>query len=159
MTPNPNTELLDEVNHANFWFSAHKTKCLWAKEISSDQTVSTLEGEISAQIGDYLCRGESDDTWPQKAKTLFAKYEPTEEHDGDGWQKFNPKPDAAGVQAAQINHAFEVIASWGNLSGKPNDYLVKNDADKNVDYPDDVWIVSREIFEGTYEKADALSDN
>ena len=155
---NPNSELLDEVNQAKLWFSARKTKSLWAKEITSDQTVSTLEGEMTAQIGDYLCRGESKDFWPQKSKTLFAKYEPTEEHDSEGWQKFTPKPDAAGVQAAQINHAFEVIASWGNLAGKPNDYLVKNDADKNVDDPEDVWIVSQEIFEGTYEKVDGLLD-
>lgn len=152
MTVSPNNQLLNEVNNANLWFSARKSKCLWAKEVTSDQIVSTLEGEMTAQVGDYLCRGESNDTWPQKAKTLFAKYEPTADYNSDGWQKFTPKPDSAGVQAAQINHAFDVIASWGNLAGKPNDYLVKNDSDKKVDYPEDVWVVSREIFEGTYEK-------
>ncbi len=145
----PNKELLDEVNNANQWFVAHKTKPLWAKEITSDQIVETLEGEISAAVGDYLCRGESGDIWPQKAKTFFAKYDATEEYD-DGWQKFCPKPDAAGVQAAQIEHAFQVIANWGTLTGQLGDYLVKNDVNKDVTYPEDVWIVAKAIFEGTY---------
>lgn len=147
----PNKELLEEVNRARSWFAARKTKYLWAREITYKQSVSTLEGELIADTGDYLCRGESGDTWPQKAKTLFAKYEATEEHDKDGWIKFSPKPEAAGVLAVQINHTFQVIASWGNLTGQPGDYLVKNEADKNVEYPEDVWIVNRAIFEGTYE--------
>ncbi|WP_298859944.1 hypothetical protein [uncultured Gimesia sp.] len=147
----PNKELLDEVNRANSWFAARKTKCLWAQEVTDDQSVSTLEGELIAKAGDYLCRGESGDTWPQKAKTLFSKYEATEEHDNAGWIKFSPKPEAAGVLAVQIKHAFQVIASWGELTGQPDDYLVKNEADKNVEYPEDVWIVNRAIFEGTYE--------
>ena len=146
-----NVELLDEVNSANQWFTARKTKCLWAQEITDDQSVSTLEGDRNDQAGDYLCRGESGDTWPQKAKTLFAKYEATEEHDKNGWIKFSPKPEASGVLAVPIKHAFQVIASWGELTGQPGDYLVKNEADKNVEYPEDVWIVNRAIFEGTYE--------
>ncbi len=147
----PNKELLEEVNRARSWFAARKTKPLWAREITDNQSISSLEGELIAVAGDYLCRGESGDTWPQKAKTLFAKYEATEEHDKDGWVKFSPKPEAAGVLAVQINHAFQVIASWGILTGQAGDYLVKNEADKNVEYPEDVWIVNRAIFEGTYE--------
>ena len=148
---NFNKELLEEVNRAGSWFTARKTKPLWAREITDSHRVSTLEGELIADTGDYLCRGESGDTWPQKANTLFAKYEPTAERDEDGWVKFFPKPEAAGVLAVQINHTFQVIASWGNLTGQPGDYLVKNEADKNVEYPEDVWIVNRTIFEGTYE--------
>ncbi len=147
---NPNKQLLDEVNNASLWFPARKTKCLWAKEITSEQTISTLEGKMSASVGDYLCRGESGDTWPQKAETLFNKYNATKEYDKNGWRKFMPKPEAAGVQAAQIQHAFRVIASWGKLKGRPGDYLVKNDADENIEYPDDIWIVAQAIFEGTY---------
>jgi hypothetical protein len=146
----PNQQLLDEVNHAGLWFSAHKTKPLWAKEITSNQTVVTLEGEISASVGDYLCKGVSDDVWPQKAETLFQKYKATEDIDHEGWQKFIPKPETAGVLAVQIHHSFQVITSWGELKGQPGDYIVKNELDKNIAYPEDVWIVAKNIFEESY---------
>lgn len=146
-----NKELLDQVNKAGIWFRAYKTKCLWAKEIDSEQTIETLEGSVSASVGDYLCRGDANEVWPQKASSLFTKYEATTETDSEGWQEFSPKPDAAGVMAAEIEHSFKVNASWGELAGKPGDYLVKNETERDVEYPEDVWIVSKSIFEGTYE--------
>lgn len=45
---------------------------------------------------------------------------------------------AAGVLAVQIKHAFQISASGGKLSGQPGDDLIKNEANKYVDYPDDV---------------------
>jgi len=36
-----------------------------------------------------------------------------------------------------------------NCPPPPDDYLVENEADKNVEYPEDIWIVNSAIFEGT----------
>ena len=150
----PNQQLLDEVNAAKLWFAAKKTKPLWAKRIEAEQSVDTLEGTAAASTGDYLCRGQAGDTWPQAEKSLFSKYKPTDETDTDGWRKFLPKPDAAGVFAAQIQKEFTVEAKWGTLTGKPGDYLVKAAADEKNDYPEDVWIVATAIFDGTYERGE-----
>lgn len=151
--PCENQSLLDEVNAAGLWFSACKTKPLWAKKLKDARSVETLEGTMSANIGDYLCRGAAGDIWPQKAETLHKKYATTGEHDRDGWEKFIPRLEGAGVQAARIDHPFTVKANWGDLKGQPGDYLVKRDADKDVTYPDDVWIVQQTIFESSYEAA------
>mgnify|MGYP003148804209 CR=1 FL=1 len=147
-----NQKLLDEVNRTRLWFPARKIQCLWAKEVKQVQTVTSLEGELTASVGDYLCRGVDGEMWPQRAESLFIKYEPTAEFDNAGWQKFNPRADAAGVMAAQISRPFAVNTHGSVLSGQPNDYLVKQAADEQEEYPDDVWPVAQAIFERTYEK-------
>ncbi len=102
--------------------------------------------------GESLKQAEGE-LWPQTAKNLESKYAPTDITESDGWRKFTPRPDGAGVGAAPINHNFTVQATWGELQGKPGDYLVKNATDRDVPYPDDVWIVRRSIFQATYEMA------
>jgi hypothetical protein len=155
MMPTPNQQLLDKVNKSGKWFRARKTKCLWAKEITSEQTVRTIEGEVSALAGDYLCRGESGEVWPQTAKTLFAKYEAAGETDKDGWEKYCPIPQAAGVLAAKIDHPFQVTATWGELAGQPGDYLVKSESEISTEYPEDVWVVAQAVFARTYEAGES----
>ena len=62
----------------------------------------------------------------------------------------NPSPsrwlDAEGVLAAQVDHEFTVESPWGQLRGKPGDFVVKNYADKDTAYPQDVWLVDRGFF-------------
>jgi hypothetical protein len=70
--------------------------------------------------------------------------------DSDGWRKYVPHPDAQGVLATQIDHGFSVQASWGKLTGKPGDLLVKNFQDRDTVYPTDVWIVDQTLFSQTY---------
>jgi hypothetical protein len=45
-----------------------------------------------------------------------------------------------------------VKTAWGDLEGKPGDFIVKNFSDKEVEYPDDVWIVDKKLFADTYDK-------
>jgi hypothetical protein len=149
-----NQELLDEVNKSRLWFRAKKTGFIWAKEISTQQMVQTIEGAAEAQPGDYLCRGSANEVWPQASKTLHSKYQSTEEVDDDGWRKFVVRETGSGVMAARVEHPFQVKTTWGDLSGTDGDYLVKNYNDKDVEYPDDVWIVSKEIFAATYTQVD-----
>ncbi|MAD79454.1 MAG: hypothetical protein CMJ50_01240 [Planctomycetaceae bacterium] len=148
----PNQELLDEVNAAGTWFHAKKVRPIWAKSVDKQQTVKTIEGEETVSAGDFLCRGEIGEIWPQTAAKLQQKYNATGEVDNDGWEKYVPNPDAKGVWAAQLDHTFQVHASWGVLSGKPGDYLVKGYDDTDVDYPEDIWIVDKDLFGATYEK-------
>jgi hypothetical protein len=153
-TDSPNRALLDEVNGAKRWFHAKKVHPIWARQVENDGTVQTLEGKEEVSAGDYLCRGAADEIWPQSAANLEKKYDATDEVDEQGWRKFTPKPDAEGVMAARVAHPFEVRASWGKLSGKAGDFLAKNFADRDVPYPDDVWIVDQTLFEATYEKVE-----
>lgn len=147
----PNKALLDELDSARAWFHAKKTRSIWARLIEREQTVETLEGQVTAKAGDYLCRGEAGELWPQSAKTLEARYNPTDTATADGWRKYQPRPDAEGVMAAPVQHPFSVIANWGKLAGKPGDYVLKNHRDRAVAYPEDVWVVDQTLFRATYE--------
>lgn len=151
-TPPANQELLDEVARAQGWFHARKTQPIWAKRLEADQTVETLEGTEQVTAGTFLCRGEAGDVWPQRAERLESNYQATEELDADGWRKYVPRPDAEGVLAARVPHPFTVESRWGQLTGKAGDYLLKNFSDKNVPYPDDVWIVDQTLFAATYQR-------
>jgi hypothetical protein len=155
MATNPNQQILDELNTSPNWFHAKKTRPIWARTIEQDQKVTTLEGEETVKAGHILCRGEAGDIWPQTAEQLAKRYKPTEEIDAEGWLKHLPNPDAQGVMAIQVGHQFEVQASWGKLSGKQGDYLLKNFQDRDTPYPDDVWIVDQKLFAATYERVAA----
>ena len=147
-----NSAILEEVNAAKLWFRAKKTRPIWVRLLEQDETVKTLEGDEQVPCGNYLCRGEAGDIWPQSAERLTAKYTLTEEIDNHGWRKCDPKPDASGVMAAQVSHAFQVAAKWGLLQGKQNDFIVKSFDDLDNNIPDDVWIVDSALFEATYER-------
>ena len=147
----PNARLLEEINQSQAWFHAKKTRPIWARKLEQDGTVETLEGKETARAGDYLCRGEAGDVWPQSAQSLEAKYVPTDTVDDRGWTKYEPRPDAEGVLAAQVGHPFAVEAKWGKLAGKTGDYVVKNFRDKDTAYPQDVWVVDQRLFRATYE--------
>ncbi len=149
---NANREILDEINSAKGWFRAKKVKPIWAKPVDELGQVDTIEGIETIRPGDYLCRGVENEQWPQAADKLKEKYDATDEVDADGWRRYLPKPDNHGVLAAQVNHPFTVHASWGVLSGKPGDFIVKSYADRDTEYPDDVWIVDKKLFGATYER-------
>ncbi len=151
MTASPNHALLTEANRAGTWFHARKTRPIWARELDADQTVQTIEGPMNARAGDFLCRGEAGDIWPQKAKTLNERYVRTETVTAEGWRQYQPRPDAEGVMAFQVNHPFNVVTTWGQQTGKPGDFLLKNHRDRDVAEPVDVWIVDQRLFRATYE--------
>ncbi len=147
----PNQALLDEVGAGRGWFHAKKTRPIRALKLTRDQTVETLEGKVTAKAGDFLCRGEAGELWPVTEAMLTARYTPTEIVDTDGWRKYAPRLDAEGGMAAQVPHAFTVTATWGRLSGKAGDYVLKNFCDREVAYPQDVWVVDQSLFRATYE--------
>lgn len=140
---NPDGKLLAEIEAR--LFLARKTKPLWAKKATQPQAVVSLEGRQQMQADDYLCRGIEDEIWPQKADKLTEKYTRSDEWDAHGFQRFDPKPGAAPVQAARVASAFRVHAQWGELAGKANDYVVRSSTD-----PTDIWIVDKAIFEASY---------
>lgn len=150
----PNKDLLDKINSHGDWFHAKKTRPIWARQLDRGQVVETLEGHESVPAGNWLCRGEAGDVWPQTEAHLRSKYVPTGELGADGWEQFEPNPDAAGVMAFQVSSDVMVESAWGTLHGKPGDYLVKGFADRDTKYPDDVWIVDKSLFETTYERVD-----
>jgi len=154
MNPESNRQILDEINQIGRWFRARKARPIWAKRAEIDQTIDTLEDAEQVQHGDYVCRGEDGERWPQSAERLEAKYVATNETDSEGLRKYIPTPDTEGVMAAQVHHAFTVHTNWGVLSGKAGDYIVKNASERDTDYPRDVWIVDQTLFRSTYEQAE-----
>ena len=147
---NPDGKLLAELEQQPFL--ARKTKSIWAKVLDQPQEIETIEGTVNAQQGDYLCRGIEDEVWPQKADKVTEKYTPGGEWDSMGFQRFDPKPGAAPVQAAQVTQTFRVTAQWGELAGKANDYVIRSTTD-----PSDIWIVDKAIFEASYSRDDTKS--
>ncbi len=141
---NPDGKLLAEVEA--MLFLAVKTKPLWAKQVDVAQEVISLEGREQVAAGDFVCRGIHGELWPQKSKKLLEKYVASNQFDDNSWQRFDPKPEAAPVQAAQVSAAFRVQALWGELTGKPNDYIVRSTTDFT-----DIWIVDKAIFDASYE--------
>jgi hypothetical protein len=148
--PESNAAILEEVNRAGTWFHAKKVRPIRARKLEHDETIETLEGPVEAKAGDYLCRGEAGEPWPQSPKSLHERYLETDDVDADGWRQFTPRPDAEGVLAAKIGHPFKVKATWGPLTGKAGDYLVKKFADRDKPDPEDVWLVDAKLFEATY---------
>jgi hypothetical protein len=146
-----NTRLLERLNRTGRWFRARKTGPVWVRVAAKREVVHTLEGVEEVDAGHYVCRGEAGDVWPQAAEHVEARYVATDDVDADGWRKYVPRPHSPGVMAVRVPDAFVVQSRWGTLRGKPGDYLVKNDADRDVPFPDDVWIVDEAIFGRTYE--------
>ena len=147
-----NKTLLDEVNSSGGWFRAKKTRPIWVKAVDEDQVVESLEGTQPVKRGDCLCRSERGELWPQSCPAIEEKYNPTDQVDQDGWRKYAPRLDADGVLAAQVDHEFKINGPWGLLRGKAGDFVVKNFADANTAYPDDVWLVDQQLFIATYER-------
>ncbi len=141
---NPNGRLLADIERR--LFRASKTKSLWAKQLHASQEISTLEGTLVGNAGDWLCRGVQGEFWPQSPMKLKEKYSPSNDVDAEGWERFEPKPESAPVEAAQVATPFRVKSQWGELNGKAQDYVVRSTTD-----PSDIWIVSRAIFDASYE--------
>ena len=58
-------------------FQPHgKHQITWAKKIEKPIRVPTLEGEVMAHPGDYLCIGSKGEPWPQPAARFEAHYKP-----------------------------------------------------------------------------------
>ena len=148
-----NQAILSEINSAQSWFQAKKSKAIWARQATENHQLTTLEGRETVELGDFLCRGEIGEIWPQSADSLLGKYIPTDTVNDDGWRKYTPNPDHEGVMAATVSHPFTIETSWGTMTGKEGDYLVKNYCDKDAAYPGDVWIVDRQIFNATYQES------
>lgn len=147
---NPNQQLLAEVNARREWSHYRKTRPIWARRVATAESIVTLEGPEQVPAGAFVCRGEAGDLWAQSELTLLKRYVATDEFQ-EGWQRYRPHPDAEGVMAIPVDHAFEVQATWGRLRGKPGDFLLKNFADRDNGAPQDVWIVDQTLFRQTYE--------
>ncbi len=148
---NPNRILIDDISVR--LRTARKTKPVWAKRVDVSQQVRSIEGIQQLKAGDYLCRGILGELWPQSEKKLLDTYNASQEIDRDGFRRYDPKPNGKLVDVAQIDHPFRVIANWGELHGKPGDYVVRSREDTS-----DVWIVDRIIFQGSYDVYDENQD-
>lgn len=55
-----------------------KTATVMARQMAEAFTVETLEGTMTGQPGDYLCRGPAGEEWPIKREIFEATYEPVD---------------------------------------------------------------------------------
>jgi hypothetical protein len=145
-----NQELLDQLNKRG-WVHVKKVGPIFAKKLTEDTTINTLEGTERAKAGDMLCRGVIGELWPQKEERLLRNYRPTEVYDGE-WRKYVPDHTQPGFFSVQVNHDFTVETPYGTMHGNKGDYLLKNFADKDEPYPAEVWVVAKRLFHRTYAK-------
>jgi hypothetical protein len=154
MDPDPNQTIRQHL--AGRFFTARKTKPMWAMQISDaaaagiigpDLIVHSLEGNEPAKPTDALCKGIEGEFWPQSFEQIHKRYTPTGRTDA-GWTEYTPNPDRT-VQAAQVTDLpeFQVQSNFGPLTGKKGDYVVYARDD-----PNDVWIVAQALFERTYSR-------
>ncbi|MEM9412608.1 MAG: hypothetical protein AAGA30_15955 [Planctomycetota bacterium] len=125
--------------------SYRKFAPVWARELSIDQVVETIEGKVLATAGDYLCRGVLNELWPQSESRLFARYSPSGIFD-NGWQRFDPKSNIAPIMATEVSYPFRLDSRWGQILGKPHDFVIQSPDD-----PSDMWVVDKKIFELSYK--------
>jgi hypothetical protein len=53
-----------------------KHQITWAKKLNRPMRIPTLEGDVMAQPGDYLCIGPKGEPWPQPSDRFEAHYRP-----------------------------------------------------------------------------------
>ncbi len=74
-----------KISEELIWFSIAKTVSVWAKIVTNNRTIQTLEDPIQALKGDYLCNGIDNEQWAIKkedqdrCKTHFIKIFETRE--------------------------------------------------------------------------------
>lgn len=110
-------------------------------------TAETREGAegVSFLPGDAIMTGTRGECWPIEREKFEKTYSPVPgaAHGTDG----SFFKSAGPVLAVQLAVPFSISASWGELSGKPGDWLVQyDDAGKSF------GIVDRGIFQETYNK-------
>ena len=160
---NNNYDILVEADKIG-WKKATKTKEMFARKLEKDVIINSIEGELNAKSGQYLCRGFGGEFWVQKETNVFKKYDDKGKFpetikvkyaDGEimaysDFHLFKRKPDRA-VLVCQVPNNFTVNASWGVLNGKKKDFLIKPFEDGLDPNPQDVWLVDKDLFEATYE--------
>lgn len=117
-----------------------------ADYVAMNGIIQTLEGPAPFEVGDYLAHGGHDDYYPIKADLFAATKQLAEIQPKCG--NFRYYNTTSTVRAEQEpSHFFVVLEDGTQLSGKPGDYLVHNDAG-------DGWIVDQAIFEDTYTEVE-----
>lgn len=149
-----NRALLDAVNARGEWFEARKTQGVWARRVDEAMTVESKEGPLEARAGDFLCRGAEGELWPQGEASLLEKYAPTAQVDSDGFRYFDVRdtPETHVMAAPIREDAVEVETDWGTMRGQAGDFLAKGLEERDAAYPQDVWVVSKSVFEKTYAR-------
>ena len=64
------------------WFMKEKFKGTSVSEITFELQIPTLEGTMSASLGDYIIRGVKGEFYPCKPDIFEATYEPVEAENG-----------------------------------------------------------------------------
>lgn len=134
--------------------------------------IDTLEAKEQLGDGSIICIGESNDIWQQMPSKLLQKYNVIDV-DNDGWMICEPKPENS-VNCVEITNILStsimdhkgdwnpaeklfIVAQWGesfSISAGENFNTQKAEVGdficQNREYPDDIWIVRKKIFNNTY---------
>lgn len=65
----------ENLESKNGWFRVTKKPVIVeAKKVKSEQYVKTLEGDVKANIGDYIIKGVEDEKYPVKPEVFSESY-------------------------------------------------------------------------------------
>lgn len=114
------------------------------------KVIQTLEGEVIANVGDYVVTGVNGEQYPVSKETFERKYEKVNE------TTYRKKKGQ--VKAFQLEDDISITLSdnRGVLSGKTGDFLVTSPSEyekfNGSDLDEiDVWVVNEEIFPKLYQ--------
>lgn len=128
-----------------------------AVSIESPITCITLEGKVEVVAGSVIMRGADGEYYPVRREKFDLWYgieiksapvgpgftiQSGTDYPNFPWAACNKKP--VPVDVCQIKEPFLVKASWGDLKGKPGDYLAMYG-------PGDYAAIANNIFAKTYE--------
>lgn len=137
------------------WRYYKKFAPIYARRVTTETVVHTLEGDIILPIGHYLCQSvDIGEEWGQAEERLLAKYVKVDKYlDKNTNQTYVPNPEQEGVVAMEMDNDFSVPNKLGELGGKgghPGDFLVTDYSNKNVLDESRMWVVGHSFFVNTY---------
>lgn len=134
-----------------------------AIKLTAPRVIETLEGTVTANVGDMLICGTESEYYPCTPQTFAETYERLKAHVADsqtpqetlqemhttiGWQRYRSRP--VHVKAAPIKERLEIETQRGTLIGDAGDMLIRRS-------DTDIYPCKPEIFAKTY-KRDAGQD-
>lgn len=120
---------------------------VWVSFALSAGTLETTEGPVPYEAGDAILTGVKGEKWPVQRDRFFHRYQPTSDVTAGEAGRYSCRPEVLlAVQLSEADAPLEVRTSAGGLlTGTAGDWLVRYG-------PDDLAVLSREVFDETYEQ-------
>ena len=116
--------------------------------VDENNEVETLEGKSKGNANThYLAKGAKNEYYPIPKKKIEDDYTFIE-NDGD-WKVYKSGKKLVEVAEIKVNVYVVTNSSGSDLTGNNGDYVVRE-----IDNPDNQWIIAKDVFDETYKMED-----